>query len=152
MPSTTTVSEAMTAHPITIGLDDSLRDVQALFHLHAFHHLIVVHAGEVMGVLSDRDLLRSLSPFAGSLSEQDRDARQLDRRVHQVMTRQPMTVREMTTLADAARVMLELRVSCVPVVDGVKRPVGILTSRDLLSWTLDRLLDRAGPSGLPRAA
>ena len=152
MPHTMTVSEVMTAHPITIGLDESLRTVQSLFDLHAFHHLIVVQAGEVMGVLSDRDLLRNLSPFAGSLSEQDRDARLLDKRVHQIMTRRPVTVREMTTLADAARVMLEMRISCVPVVGASGEPVGILTSRDLLTWTLARLLDRQGPTKLPKAA
>lgn len=86
------ISEVMSRKIVTVLADDDLATVQSLFDHHGFHHLMVTEDGKLIGVISDRDLLRHLSPFLGQMSERSQDVRTLQRRVHQFMTRQPVTV------------------------------------------------------------
>lgn len=131
------VREFMTAQVVTIGMDQTLRDAQDLFKAGAFHHLVVTEAGKVVGVLSDRDVLRSLSPFIDvPLSERPQDRATLQKRIHQFMTRRLISIHPDATLAQAARLFMRQRVSCVPVLDEDKQLVGILTTRDLLRWVV----------------
>jgi acetoin utilization protein AcuB len=82
-------------------------------------------------VVSDRDVLRVVSPFLDTPAERDRDRYTVRRPVHQIMTRNPVTVDAEAGLDEAAARMLEAGVSCLPVVDG-GRLVGVLTRKDLL--------------------
>jgi acetoin utilization protein AcuB len=125
----------MTTRVVTVELDDPLETVKKIFDSVKFHHLLVVEGGKLCGVISDRDLLRALSPYVGTRSENARDAATLQKRVHQIMTRRPLTLPPEATVADAVKVFLEHRVSCIPVVDETFKPVGILSWRDVLeSW------------------
>ena len=126
------VRDIMTRKTITIGMDDSLQRVRDLFEEHGFHHLLVVENRRVVGVISDRDLLRSVSPFIDRIAERSRDLATLNRRVHQIMTRRPVTITSDKSVEEAAQIMLEHGVSCLPVVTEHGHPAGIVTSRDLL--------------------
>jgi len=50
-----------------------LATVKEIFDAVKFHHLLVVEEGELQGVVSDRDWLRAMSPFIGSVVETQRD-------------------------------------------------------------------------------
>lgn len=127
--------DLMTPRVVTVELDDPLEAVKKIFDSVKFHHLLVVEAGKLCGVISDRDLLRALSPYIGTRSETARDAATLQKRVHQIMTRKPVTLAPEATLGEAVKVFLEHRVSCIPVVDATFKPIGIVSWRDLLkSW------------------
>jgi acetoin utilization protein AcuB len=127
------VRQIMSAHAVTVSMDDSLRTVKELFDKHRFHHLLVVEGRKLVGVISDRDLLKNVSPFVGrELTERAQDAATLNKRVHQIMSRKPVTVSAEATMSDVARTMLDNQVSCLPVVDREGHPVGIITWRDLL--------------------
>ena len=123
----------MTTRLVTVETDDPLEVVKQIFDSVKFHHLLVVDAGKKLcGVISDRDLLRALSPYIGTASENARDTATLKRRVHQIMTRQPVTLPPEATLADAVKMFLEHRVSCIPVVGPGFKAVGIVSWRDVL--------------------
>ena len=123
----------MTARLVTVEIDDSLEVVKEIFDSVKFHHLLVVDSGKKLcGVISDRDLLRALSPYIGTLSENARDTATLQKRVHQIMTRQPVTLPPEATVADAVKIFLEHRVSCIPVVGPGFKAVGIVSWRDVL--------------------
>ncbi len=126
------VAEIMSRKIVTVLADDDLLTVRALFERHNFHHLMVTENGRLIGVLSDRDLLRNLSPFVGRLSERAQDVRTLYRRVHQLMTRAPVTVTADWLLFDAVNLMLAREISCLPVVSFHGRPIGIVTLRGVL--------------------
>ena len=126
------IDQIMTHETITIGMDDDVRRVNDLFEEHGFHHLLVVEKGRLVGVISDRDLLRNVSPFIGKLSERPQDMATLKRRVHQIMRHKPVTITSEMKVEDAAEVMLEHHVSCLPIVTEDGHPVGIVTWRDLL--------------------
>jgi acetoin utilization protein AcuB len=133
------VRDLMTAEVITIGMDDTLHRARQIFHEKRFHHLVVMEEGKPIGVLSDRDLLRQLSPFVGvRMSERPQDLATLQKRVHQFMTRRLISVEPDATIPEAARLFMRQRVSCLPVIDTAGRLVGILTTRDLVRWVVLR--------------
>ena len=138
--STTPVSEIMSTKVVTISPDDSLQVVRRLFDQHRFHHLIVTEGGKAQGVISHRDLLKHLSPFVGTLSEKSRDTWTLDKRVHQVMSRSIVWADEDTPITEAALLMSANQISSLPILDEKGRPVGIVTTQDVLRWIADLLL------------
>lgn len=126
------VADILTTAPMTVGLDDNLATIKRIFDTHAFHHLLVVADGELFGIISDRDVLRAVSPFVDSPSERAIDCATLKRHAHQIMTRKPVTVSADELVGTACRRMLEAKVSCLPVVDDHGAVIGIVTWHDLL--------------------
>ena len=128
-----TLGKIMTARIVTVEMDDRLEVVKDIFDTMRFHHLLVVDEHKKLsGVLSDRDLLRALSPYVGSATETARDLATLNKRVHQIMTRRPITLRQESGIAEAVELLLKNRISCIPIVDDDFKPVGIVSWRDLL--------------------
>ena len=129
--------DIMTARVVTVGMDDRLEVVKEIFDTMSFHHLLVVDEHKKLsGVVSDRDLLRALSPYVGSVAETARDLATLNKRVHQIMTRHPITLRPHSSVGDAIHLLLAHRISCIPIVDDEFNPVAIVRWPDLLqSWT-----------------
>jgi len=143
------VESIMTTRVVGVRMDDTLRTVKHLFEHHPFHHLVVFEHGKAVGVLSDRDLLRNISPFIGKLAERSMDEATLNKRVHQIMTRRIIAVRRSTPITDAARMLIDHRISCLPVLDDDGRCEGIVTWFDLMKWMINR---ECGAGGSARAA
>ena len=128
------VVDVMTKDVVEVSPDDDLEAIRRLFDVRRFHHALVVEDGKLWGVISDRDLLRHASPFLGTLAERPQDAATRSRKAHSLMTRKPITIGPDAPMREAARRMLEERVSCLPVVDAGGAVVGVVTSRDVLRW------------------
>jgi len=126
------VEEIMTKTVVTVEMDDSLKVVKEIFDNTRFHHLLVVESGKLVGVISDRDLLKALSPNIGTLSETDRDTACLNKRVHHIMTRKPIVLGQNAGIFDIIEIFNNENISCVPVVDDSFRPIGIISWRDIL--------------------
>ena len=125
------VSQIMKPRVATVEMDDSMAMVRELFLAAPFHHLLVMEGEELVGILSDTDLYKALSPYLESPGENQRDRDTLSRRVHQVMSRDLVTVAPECPLEEAASLMLVRGISCLPVVNG-NTLEGIVTWRDLL--------------------
>jgi acetoin utilization protein AcuB len=114
-------------------MDDRLDVVKKIFDTLKFHHLLVVDdCRKLKGIVSDRDLLKALSPYVGSATENARDVATLNKRVHQIMSRELITLQPRAAVADAVQLFLEHRISCIPIIDAAFKPVGILSWRDVL--------------------
>lgn len=122
----------MTKKIVTVELDDTMKTVKGIFDNLKFHHLLVIESGKLIGVVSDRDLLKAISPNIGTMSETFDDEATLNKRVYQVMTRKPITLRPEAPIGDAVNLFNAHRISCIPIVDREFRPVGIITWRDIL--------------------
>ena len=127
-----TLDKIMSKAVVTVEPDDSLRTVKEIFDNTHFHHLLVVESGKLFGVVSDRDLLRVLSPNIGTNAETFRDTAPLNRRVHQITTRKPVTLSRDARICDALEVFEKHSISCIPIVDDENKPVGIISWRDIL--------------------
>ena len=61
------VEKIMSKTIVTVEMCDLLRRVKKIFDDTHFHHLLVVESGKLFGVISDRDLPKSLNPKLGLL-------------------------------------------------------------------------------------
>tara|TARA_Y100000815_G_C13019407_1_gene378677 strand:- start:87 stop:590 length:504 start_codon:yes stop_codon:yes gene_type:complete len=140
------VSEMMTTRVVWIDMDSTLEDVGRMFRQHPFHHLVVMEATKVVGVITEHDMLEHVSPFIGKMAERTQDVASLKRRVHQMMTRELVTTSPEATVAEACETMLNAGVSCLPVVNASKALLGIVTLRDFarLAGVLLRKAEDAG--------
>ena len=121
--SSTRVSEVMTRSVVTVSPGASVREAARLMAERNVGALPVVdEGGRLVGILSERDIVRRVVA-AG----RDPDST----RVSEVMTPDPVTVGPDYTLADALRVMAQLGVRHLPVVDEGGRLVGIISVKDI---------------------
>jgi acetoin utilization protein AcuB len=126
------VSDIMSKRVVTVEMDDKLSTVKDIFENLRFHHLLVVEREKLLGVVSDRDLLKALSPKLGTPSETRSDVATLNKRAHQIMTRNPITLNPQASVLDAINVFNTHRISCIPIVDPNGKPVGLVSWRDIL--------------------
>ena len=134
------ISQIMTTQVITVRMDNEVGTVRELFERFRFHHLLVVDEdGILVGVVSDRDLLKALSPFIETLIERPEDLRTLKKRVHQIMSHKPITASKDHTIRDAAVMMLNKKISCLPIVGSDRTIEGIVTWKDILKWLVEKM-------------
>lgn len=126
------VTAFMTQPVVSVAMDDTLARVKQLFEETAFHHLLVVQDQRLVGVISDRDLLRVLSPNIDTAAETVKDLACLNKKAHQIMTRNPITLSAEATLPVAVNVFNEHVISCIPIVDNDNRVQGIVSWRDIM--------------------
>jgi len=126
------VDKIMTKPVVTVTLDDTLRVIKHIFANAKFHHLLVVEEEKLYGVISDRDLLKSISPFIGTIQETAHDKFTLNKKVHQIMSRKPITLTPLADVYEAIRLFNQHSISCIPIVNDQGAPVGIVSWRDIL--------------------
>ncbi|WP_158966823.1 CBS domain-containing protein [Paraglaciecola sp. L3A3] len=126
------IERLMTKTLVTVELDDSLRDVKRIFDNASFHHLLVVEKSVLYGVLSDRDLLKTISPHIGTVSEKVQDLATLNKKAHQIMTPKPICLTADQDIYVAIETFNKYKLSCIPIINEHNHPVGILSWRDIL--------------------
>jgi len=132
----------MTTKVVTVEMDDTLATIRNIFARVRFHHLLVVENQKLVGIISDRDFFKAVSPYLGTLSETTHDHATLDKHAHQIMARHPVSIGPHASLEEASKMILEKRVSCLPVTTtGNGEIVGVLTWRDLLRALCARELE-----------
>ena len=118
---------------VTISAGDTLSTVQDIMTLGHVRHMPVVHAGKLVGVVSERDLLRaSLSNLIEFGNEHRRAFLQVVE-IGRVMSTPPIVIGPDATVEEAARVMAEKKIGCLPVLGG-DIIVGMLTETDILAY------------------
>ncbi len=126
------IEKIMSKNVVTVNLDDTLHAVKKIFDTTHFHHLLVVDGGQLYGVISDRDLLKSVHPNVGTAAETVKNAATLNKKVHQIMTRKLVTLKASATVYDAIHIFNNNGLSCIPIIDDMKKPIGIVSWRDIL--------------------
>ncbi|WP_454061104.1 CBS domain-containing protein [Candidatus Nitrospira salsa] len=132
------VDSVMIAKVVTVEMDDSLEYVRGIFLKASFHHLLVSSENYLEGVITEKDLWQALSPYVGTFSETDRDLATLQKRAHQIMRRHHPTVSREMTIEDAAHLLLDKDISCLPVVKQGGIIEGIVTWKDIFRAILSQ--------------
>lgn len=127
------IKNIMRTDLVTIAMDETLATVRDTFDLVTFHHLLVVDNGKLVGVVSDRDYLKSINTTLGTPVETTRDLNALNIKVHRIMSRNLVTVKETDSLFELVSAFHINKVSCVPVVDEYFVPQGIVSWKDIVS-------------------
>lgn len=115
----------MTTQLIAVAPDAPLFEAVERMAEQAVRHVLVLEGEELVGILSNRDLVRATLRNA----EQRLDLHAVS--VGQVMTKDPYTIEPEATIEEAAGRMVEHTINALPVVQA-GRPAGIVTSDDLL--------------------
>jgi len=125
-----TVRDVMTPHAFHVTVDTSLRELIELMSSHELKAVPVVgEKREVLGMVTDRDLLRHLLPSLRGGGESREEAKPAT--VREVMTRSVMCISEEQSLIEIAGIMVNKDVERFPVVrEGALS--GFLTRGDLL--------------------
>ncbi|MCX7707245.1 MAG: CBS domain-containing protein [Anaerolineae bacterium] len=137
------VGERMTRNPITILETASIDDGLHLMRERKVRRLPVLDAsGQMVGIVSDKDLLHAAPSPATSLSVYELHYLLSKLTIKQVMSRPVITVTPDTPLEEAARIMADNKIGGLPVVEGGKL-VGIITETDIFKILLELLGARA---------
>ncbi|MBA4016314.1 MAG: hypothetical protein C0483_03920 [Pirellula sp.] len=128
------VRDVMTPAPTCIDSQATILQIVRLVHAKKFRHLLITdEQNELVGVVSDRDLVRCFGP--GDFPD---DSLLEKMRAADVMSTDVVAVGPETSVAACIDEMLSHGINCLPVVVG-RRPVGILTTADLLRLLRERL-------------
>lgn len=119
--------EGMTRTVVTVSVDSSIAEARQAMAAHGIRHLPVVDGSQLVGIVSDRDLLGAKDAAA---------------KVEQVMTRDPIAVSPESAVDECAYLMRQHRIDAVPIVEE-NRLIGILTSSDIL----DAFVELTGVAG-----
>jgi acetoin utilization protein AcuB len=114
--------------------DMTLGKLREIFKEVPYHHLLVARDGDLLGIISDRDVLRMLSPFIDTDKATAQDQALLETTAQDMMTSILITVKKDTLVDTAAILLLEHNISCLPVVSKDDVIEGILTWKDLLKY------------------
>jgi acetoin utilization protein AcuB len=131
------VKDWMTADVVTITPETTLPEAHKIMITEEIRRLPVVGKdGRIVGIVTIGDV-RSAEPSpATTLSVWEMSYLLSALKVETIMTRNPTTISPDATLGEAARTMLEHRISGIPVVDADQRVIGIITESDIFSMVV----------------
>jgi CBS domain-containing protein len=119
--------DIMTEDVLGVAPEDTLGEVAARMVDRGVGAVVVKDFGRIIGVLTERDIMRAVAARTHSS----------EARVREWMTPDPITASADTDVEDAGRTMLENGFRHLPVVDG-EQAVGIVSIRDVVAWELQR--------------
>jgi CBS domain-containing protein len=125
------VADLMAIDVLAVSPDATIADAARRMIEREAGAAVVIADGALVGVISERDLMRAIPDGCGP-----------DTPVHERMTRHVMTASPKTSVPEAMAIMIEGRFRHLPVVEE-GRVLGVVSMRDLMSWTSLRL--RLGP-------
>ena len=126
------VRELMTGGLITVSPETAVLDARQTMITKRIRHLLVTNeSGEMVGIVTDRDIRLNLPSQATSLSVWELNHLLSRLTVGSVMTKAVITVGPDRHARDAAQLMLDHRIGALPVLDR-GRLIGIVTETDLL--------------------
>ncbi len=133
----TKVQEIMTRNPHTLEADDVLDLADDLMTMARIRHIPILSGGKLVGIVSQRDLF--FSALVKILGLRPREQKDLMKtiRARELMSHPVITISPGASVKEAARLMGENKIGCLPVVKG-KQFVGIVTETDILRYVAAR--------------
>ncbi len=133
---TVLVKDWMTPNPITAIPETTLPDALMVMKKYNIRRLPVMDGDRLIGIVTRGDLRGAQPSDATSLSIFELHYLVGRITLQQIMTSNPITIPLTATVQDAARLMLQRKVSGLPVMDG-NRLVGIITESDIFRMVVN---------------
>ena len=125
------VSSIMSTKLKTVEPDRDIKFAAELMIKYGIGSLIVVDSFELMGIITERDILRAFA-----------EGKSPDTATSKMMSKNVVTINPSTTLEEAAKLMIKYKVKRLPVAKDNKC-VGIVTATDLMKYE-DKLIEKLG--------
>jgi CBS domain-containing protein len=131
----TRLGELMTGAVVSVAPEDTLGEAAERMAQDGVGSAVVLDSGRLIGILTERDLLRAV---AGRVHTSEA-------RVREWMTVDPMTAAETTSADEAMRTMLEQGFRHLPVIEG-GRTIGVVSLRELMRTAMQVDVGAEGPN------
>ncbi len=138
------VEDIMTKNVKTLSLDDTVETSLKFMEENQVRHAPVIDSPteeeekeeekkeeHFVGIISQRDIFRQISPYLGKVGESDSDSKALKQPITQIVTRNPKSAFPDTTIKDAITIMIDNHIDMLPVLCG-QELIGIITTSDIL--------------------
>jgi CBS domain-containing protein len=125
------VRQLMTTDVVTIARNDELSIADDIMNMKRLRHLPVVENGRLVGILTQRDLFHAAMSTALNFGQKAQKEFLKTVVVKEVMTDEVLTIEPGADIKEAARLMVERKIGCLPVVENGKL-VGLISETDLL--------------------
>ena len=130
--------------PLTVDLDATLDEAVRFMRNHGIGCVLVTDAaGKLAGILTERDLLQKVAAEGNDLSRL---------RVADCMTAAPETSKPGYPLGYGLQRMIVSDIRYLPLIDDSGRPVGIVSSRDIIAYMANRFRTAMEPAAPPEPA
>ena len=116
--------------PVTVTPDATIGDSAAVMRKHAVGCVLIAEGDSLLGIFTERDLLRKVLAKASRASLRDS--------ISSVMTADPVIVRTNDPLADLLRLMHEGGFRHLPLLDASDRLVGTISMKRVVSFLADQ--------------
>jgi acetoin utilization protein AcuB len=128
----------MTSKPITVTPDTSFPEAFRIMRENSIRHLPVLEGGKLIAVVARTDLLHASPSVATTLSVFEMNYLLANLHVREVMSSPALTVPEDAPLEEAARLLVDRKIGCLPVMrDGMM--VGLITETDIFETFVEIL-------------
>jgi acetoin utilization protein AcuB len=141
------VRERMMRDVVTVTSDTTLPGAHRLMTDKQIRRLPVMDNGRLVGIVTRGDVRGAEASDATSLSIWELNYLIARIKVKEIMTHDPITICQDATIGEAAQVMLDHKISGLPVVDSEGRLVGIITESDIFRIVVQEWKEQA--DGLP---
>ena len=150
-PKAGTVQEIMMGSPVTLAPSDTLDLANDVISLGRIRHIPVLENGKLVGLISERDLMGAASDRIFGFKQATRSALLKTQSVKKIMKRRVVTVPPATPIEDAARLMADKKIGCLPVIsEGAL--VGLVTTTNVLRYFGSNPVKERPPSQALRQA
>jgi acetoin utilization protein AcuB len=125
------VKDWMNKTVVTVDMEDSMHEAIRLMKDHDIHMLPVMKRGQLVGIVTDRDIKRSSASDATTLEIHELLFLISKIKVKDIMTKDPITVAYDYTIEETAEVLLKNKISGAPVMNSAGELVGAITKADI---------------------
>lgn len=133
------VKDCMTPNPICGRPDMPVAEAQALMRQHNFRHLPILDENrKLVGLITQRSLLQAIPAGMISVGQATVNYALAKIKAHHVMVKNVITIEEDVALEEAARIMADRKIGCLPVMRG-EELVGIISDNDIFSVMVNLL-------------
>jgi len=126
------IKDWMAKNVLTVDENTSLMRATRIMKENNIRKLPVVSHGKLLGIISDRDVKEASPSKTTSLDIHELYYLLSEMKVKDVMTHNPITMRGTDSLEKAALIMLENKISGIPVLDDSERLIGLLSETDVM--------------------
>jgi acetoin utilization protein AcuB len=144
------VRDFMTTDLTTLQEDETLLDAALIFARSTLRHIPIVRDNKLVGIVTERDLKHYTPSILSGIPAEQYNRLMETTPLSKIMTRDLVTIRPERSVFEAAQILYDRRIGCLPVVaDGELK--GIITTTDMLKLLVHLLTEKAAaPPGQAR--
>lgn len=131
------VSDIMTKNPVTVSPDLMVDEAALIMNKNRFRRLPVVKDGNVVGFISDSDIMQVAPSPATTLSKYEVNSLLAKIKVKEIMSKKVYTIQANAPIEEAALMMCNNKIGGMPVISSTGAIVGIITETDVFKAVVD---------------